>query len=621
MFGSKRPHLSRREFILSTATLLGSALTAPLLAGCRTEPTPTVALAVPTAAPAKAEPTTAPTKAEPTKASEEKAVSDFGVEYPPDAAPKEYQFTVSVADQSTAPIWKCMDINEAVYARAPLAGFFSEPLVRLDNNFGVVPAQAENWRVAEDGVTWTFVLRKGLMWSDGNEVTANDYVTTFRYMADPEHAYDFVWYWQNVIKNFKECAQGTVPLEELGVRKGADDFELVVETYEPIPYLPGMMLYSSPLSKAGLEKFGSGAYNTNPETCISCGPYVLEEWSPDRRFVIKANPNYKGTLKPYINRMVANVVSGGDNLSRYLAGEVDWISIGPVEIERIGDDPELKAQIKTSSGDFRCYYSFFDVNVPPWNDVRVREAFSRSVDREAIVDNILAPLAISAYSFLMPGFPDANRDGLKDLQMYDPEKAKSLLAAAGYPEGNNFPATTLWVRGAGPDRVAQAVVASITQTLGVPVSVEYRDDRVWTEMLLKKPSEIPFGYVSYGMDYFDATNMLGVWLTGGRHTWSNPEFDKLVKEGGRITDDMAERSRQMQEAERILVSEYPAIFVYHSLGGQLHKPYRMGEHLKPNKFGYDGIQWAAEEATHGLGYNNLYMSQDVVEMRKIKPEW
>jgi len=393
---------------------------------------------------------------------------------------------------------------------------------------------------------------------------------------------------------------------------------VVFDTIVPTPYLPGMMVYGCPLSKAGLEQYGSGVYNTNPDTCISCGPYVLKEWSPDRRFVLVANKAYKGTLKPMINALLCNVVSGGDDITRFQAGEVDTINVATGDIQRVMADESLKSKLKTSTGDFRTFYAFFDTTVEPWSDLRVRKAFAKAVDREAIVDSILAPLAISAYSFLMPGFPDANRDGLKDIQMYDPEAAKALLAEAGYPGGQGFPKSTLIVRGVSTDKVPQAVAASISQTLGVEIDVMYKNDREWTADLLEKPSKVPFGYVSYGMDYFDATNMLGVWLTGGRHTWSDATFDRLVKEGGQITDDMAERSRQMQEAERILVESCAGIFVYHNLEGQLHQIYRKGSHMEPNEYGYSGIQRQQEEGAFGLGFNHLYMGKEVIDIRTAK---
>jgi peptide/nickel transport system substrate-binding protein/oligopeptide transport system substrate-binding protein len=117
------------------------------------------------------------------------------------------------------------------------------------------------------------------------------------------------------------------------------------------------------------------------------------------------------------------------------------------------------------------------------------------------------------------------------------------------------------------------------------------------------------------MDYFDATNMLGVWLSGGRHSWKSERFDRLVKEGGQITDNPRQRSDMMKEAERILVEDAPGIFVYHQLVGQLHKPYRKGEHMAKNKFGYDGVQWPGE-GTATPYFNTLYIGKEVTTLRK-----
>ena len=616
---SNANRFSRRRFLTVTAGALGATAASAILPGCAPQatpapPTPTAAeAATPTPAPA-ATPTPAAPTATPTAAVE---MSDFGVPYPPDAGPKELQYHLGAATQAGTG-WKAMDFYEAVYARGPFADHFAEPLVRLTKDFELAPGTAEHWEVSEDGTTWTFYLEKGLMWSDGNEVTADDYVATFRYAADPKHAFDFTWYWMGVIKNFTECCQGSVPLEQLGVRVGADKYQFVVETEEPTPYLPAMMLYSWPLSAKGLEKYGSGIYNTNPATCISSGPFILEEWTPDRRVSLKANPKYTGKLRPLINRKVAKVVSGGSDMARYQAYEVDSIGITtPADIKIVMETPELKARLMVNPGDFRTFYLFFDVNTPPWNDLRVRKAFAKAVDRVSIVNNILAPLAIPAYSFLMPGFPDANSEGLKPIQDFNPEEARKLLSDAGYPDGKGFPKVTLYVRGGGPatdPAVTQAVAASIQQVLNVQIDLQTLDMPTFMAKLNAKPTEIPFGWISYGMDYFDATNMLGVWLSGGRHSWKNEEFDRLVREGGRITDDPQKRSEAMKEAERILVEDCPAVFVYHQLIGQLWQPWVLGEWQSPNKFGYTGMQWI-QDNTGGFSLNSMYMGKDVTKRK------
>ena len=247
--------------------------------------------------------------------------------------------------------------------------------------------------------------------------------------------------------------------------------------------------------------------------------------------------------------------------------------------------PALKAQFFVNPGDFRCYYLFFDITKEPFTDKNVRLAFAKAIDRDAIVQGILAPTAVPAYTWLMPGFPDANEDALKSIQAFDPAAAKDLLAKAGYPNGDGFPKQTLIIRGGGPDStpaVTQAVVASINQVLGVQIDLQTMDQAPFMTELLKHPTNIPFGWVTYGMDYLDATNMLSVWKSGGRHNWNNAAFDKLVTDGGAITNDPAARSKAMKDAERLLVEDAPGVFVYHPLVGQLQKPYRKGSWKDPN---------------------------------------
>ena len=111
--------------------------------------------------------------------------------------------------------------------------------MRLNRDFEIIPAAALEWSGNEDGTVWTFKLDPALMWSDGNPVTANDWVATFRYGADPAHAWDFTWYFQGVMKGWDEAIAGEIPLEELGVRQGANEHELIIETQVPAPYPAG----------------------------------------------------------------------------------------------------------------------------------------------------------------------------------------------------------------------------------------------------------------------------------------------------------------------------------------------------------------------------------------------
>jgi ABC-type oligopeptide transport system substrate-binding subunit len=219
----------------------------------------------------------------------------LGRELPADAAPLEQQVYVSPYNSSIQ--FTTIDFYENVYARAEaLTDLLSDSLTRLDKNFELQPGAATEWSVDDSGLVWTFKLDPNLMWNDGTPVTADDYVATFQYGADPKHAWDFTWYFNGVIKNWEQAVAGEVPVADIGVT-AVDANTLQFETQTPIPYLPAMLIYSSALQKKALETSGP-LYNSNVETTVSSGPYKLVEWTKNQRVVYEINPDYKGTNIP-----------------------------------------------------------------------------------------------------------------------------------------------------------------------------------------------------------------------------------------------------------------------------------------------------------------------------------
>jgi peptide/nickel transport system substrate-binding protein/oligopeptide transport system substrate-binding protein len=244
-------------------------------------------------------------------------------------------------------------------------------------------------------------------------------------------------------------------------------------------------------------------------------------------------------------------------------------------------------------GDFRTHYLFFDVSKEPFDKLEVRQAFSHAIDRDAIKQQILGPAGIPAYSWLAPGFPAANGEALASIQNFDPAKAKELLAAGGYSDPASFPAQVLQVRNPDPliASVSQAVGTMLRDNLGIQIEVQNVDQDTFMDALTAKPTEIPLGFVSYGMDFLDPFNMLSVWLSGGRHSWSNPDFDQLVEEAASFIGDPDERTKMFQDAERILVEDGPGVFVYHETPVQLVKPWLKGAFLEPDKNGITSLHW------------------------------
>ncbi|MBO0885652.1 MAG: peptide ABC transporter substrate-binding protein, partial [Mycobacterium sp.] len=452
-----------------------------------------------------------------------------------------------------------------------------------------------------------------LMWSDDTPVTADDYVATFQYGADPQHAWDFAWFFGGVIKNWNDVVAGKVPVDQLGVA-ATDPHTLQVTTEQPAPYLPAMMLYSQSLQKKALQEHG-GLYNSDPATSVSDGPFVLQEWRKGDRVILAANPKYKGTNKPYIQKVVAIGMATNAMLAAYQAGEIDFVAganLGPADNDLIAADPTLSQQVHPHYGDFRTDYLFFDYQNPPFNNLKVRQAFSHVIPRDDIIKQILKPTqAIPAYSFLMPGFPASNSDGLKDIQNYDPATAKQLLADAGYPDGQGFPHLTLWLRDETPARQAmyQAIAASIKQNLNIDVDVSNKETKTFTDAMNAKPPQIQFGAVSYGFDFLDPYNMLSVFLGNGRHNWMNAQYDDQVKKAAAFTGDPNQRTQMFQDAEKLLVSDVGGVFVDHRTVADIYKPYLKGTELEPDKNGLAAMHWPTYANMSTL-VGSLYVSKD-----------
>ncbi len=548
---------------------------------------------------------------EPVEAADDSYTTIYGERLPDDAAPYEMQVYAEACDITANHI--TFDFQVAVYQRFCLPDLFQDQLVNLDKDFNVIPASAERWEVSEDGLTWTFHIKPGLQWSDETPLTAYDWEATYRLIASPDHAWDFAWFYSGVLKNWDEIIAGELPPGDLGV-KAVDDLTLQITTERPWPPLPAMMQFSFVMQKKALQEHGP-LYNSNVDTSVSAGPFMLDVLEPGKRIELVANPHYRGFRKPRLQRLIAEYRSADTFFLGFQSGEIDrvqsdWLS--PADYEIIQADPTLKANYLRHFGDFRTDYLILDTYTPPFNDLNVRKAFAHAVDRETIMPNIFGEIkAMPASSFLMPGFPASDTQGrLKEYQAYNCDQAKDYLAQAGYPDGEGFPKLEMWLRNEPPamQAVYQAVAASIQQCLGVTIEVSNKDFKAYMDALNAKPTQIQFGGVNYGMDFLDPANMLGIWISTGRHAWKNETFERLVNEATGITDDAKRRQELFQEAERILVDDVGAIFLAHRWQGDLFQPYVRGDGIRaPDSQGIAAWHWGNDWV-----WGNIYISKDVM---------
>lgn len=508
--------------------------------------------------------------------------NSIGKLLPPDAAPLDQQVYHYLANEPTS-----LDITVAVYT-ADGSEFLFEALTVMDENNEVLPGAAERWGVSDDGIIWTFHMRKEARWSDGHPQTAHDFEYALKRSLDPMsgNVYPFPYY---VIKNAEAYNHGKIKDAGMVGIRALDDHTLEIETEKPCPYLPLIMSYktSVPVPKWQVEKYGNRW--SNGDHCISNSSYKLIDWRPGEWLKFELDPYYNGPHKGYLERIVrliSNVETGvSTGISPYENNEVPWIGVSPTELPRVKVDPVLSKELFINPT-FQTFYLFFKTSEPPFDDLRVRQAIAMAIHRETLCRVVLQGTGVPAYTMLPPGFPGYVGDRYKDIQAYDPSLARQLLADAGYPKGRGFPTVECWLRGAGRSMMAEAIQGMLRETLGINIRIVGQDRKVYVDNMYKY--EIPMSLITFVFDFVDPHNMLGmVWHSRpkgtGRHDWKNDEFDRLVEKASSEMNP-AERAKMYDEAERVLASDVGGVFLYHALPMVLRKPWLKG--IEKNKDGF-----------------------------------
>ncbi|MEE2709510.1 MAG: peptide ABC transporter substrate-binding protein [Gemmatimonadota bacterium] len=505
-------------------------------------------------------------------------VNSLGKVFPADAAPMARQVYHFMADEPTS-----LDVSANLYV-GEWNEFLFEQLVARDENQNIIPAAADHWEMAADGMTWTFYLRKTGKWSDGRPVTAHDFVYTYRRSLSFEIANPYAAFYYD-IKGAKPYNQtpGVDPAL-LGVR-ALNDYTLVIETEHPTPYL-GLILSaptSMPVPRWQVEKYGKKW--TEAGNCVSNSSYQLSEWQHGSHMDFTLNTYYDGPLKGYVEEIHRTFRHpSGANLLPYENNEVGRAAVQANELRRVLNDPVLSKELDSNLAD-GTWYVFFGTRKPPFNDPRVRQAVSRAINREAICRAILGGAAVPAYSMLPRTFEAY--DDYNAYQDYNPVEAKRLMAKAGYPNGRGFPTVEMWLRQASPETklAAEAIQAMLLEHLGMRITFRSADYPVFTDAMFKWT--IQLGLVPFFADFRDPKNMLDmIWRPGesgrARHDFNNPEFSRLL-DAADNEPEVTKRNDIYRQAERILVTEIGAAFVYHPIQNTLFKPWIKG--LKTNKFG------------------------------------
>jgi peptide/nickel transport system substrate-binding protein/oligopeptide transport system substrate-binding protein len=494
------------------------------------------------------------------------------------------QTTIVAPGQSTTGTY--MDYMKTVYARATFAELLQVPLTSFDKDFKLTALAADSWKQSDDGLTWTFKLRDGLVWSDGVPLTAGDYVFALQRAATT--GYDFAWYWDFAggIKNWKEVTEGKADVSTLGL-KAVDDKTIEVTTSAPKPYLPSVVSLWYPVPKHMVDKYGDD-WATKVETIVSSGPFMIKSWEKSNNSVVfTKNPTYTGPWQAQIDQLEVDPTLGAPEVGMpaFLAGEADYSYLNagqiPVAKQRYPDGIRTNAVFAVS-------YISFDLNSAPFDNVDVRKAFYYAVNRDELTKTVLKDIAIPAGSILAPGYPGYNKDIAAEA-VFDPAKAKEFMAKAGFPDGKGFPEVEIWYREEGGYNAAivppmlQYLQAQYKDILGITMNIKVMPGKDWMDGLLKKKNNLFLAPYEY--DYLDPSNFFGIFYNGGRHDYHIAAYDKLVAEAD-SNPVWEERLKLYAQAEQVLIDQAAVVPMVHPITQAVISDKLGGDASSPNAQGF-----------------------------------
>jgi peptide/nickel transport system substrate-binding protein len=447
--------------------------------------------------------------------------------------------------------WVSLDpaVSSAYSSFAVLANVV-EPLTSFDDNVKLIPWLAESWEQSADGLTWTFHLRKGVKFSNGREMTADDVKFSFDRILDPKIGSGWV---NNVGGSDAKFA-------------AVDPYTFTITTSTPNGILP-ITLAGSSQGVVAKESVGKDGQIVVP---IGTGPFVISDVQGTTSMTLKKNPTYWQQGMPYLDEIDIKVIADETvRESALLGGEVDWIlDPPPQDYQALKDNKDVVVDAKPL-----LQYSYIGVNTrkKPLDDVRVRQAISYALDRQQICEAGDFGLCTPIDGPTGPGSP-----WYFDYAPYkqDIEKAKALLTEAGYPDGFDL---ELMPTSAYPVTVRQAqVVQQQLAAIGIRATINAPEWAQWLELEGKGNYQT---YVCGWLGLNDADNYYYLQHRTGQvfnfTGYSNPELDKLLDEGRSISD-FDKRYAIYKQANKILVDDAPYIYFYAPLGVRAYKPYVKG---------------------------------------------
>jgi oligopeptide transport system substrate-binding protein len=428
-----------------------------------------------------------------------------------------------------------------------------------------VPGVAERWDISDDGRTYTFHLRGNAKWSNGEPVTAQDFVRSYQRMLMPTLGAEYA-YMLYVMVNAEAFNKGEIKdFSKVGVQ-ALDNQTLRIQLNSPTPYFLSLLNHYSwfPVPVSVIERHGPidqrGNRWTRPENFVGNGPFNLAKWKINDVLIVKKSPTYWDAANVKLKEVRFYPIESFDTEERaFRSGQLHVTYEAPLsKIDAYKRDHPDLLRIDPFLG---TYIYRFNTTKPPLNDVRVRRALAMAIDRVAVATQIRRAGEAPAYSFTPP---DTAGYTSQAKLPFDVEQARKLLAEAGYPDGKGFPKLTLMFNTADTHKtIAEAVQQMWKKNLGIDVELENQEWKVYIDS--QRTLNYQIGRYAWIGDYVDPNSFLDMFITGGGNNqtgWSNKDYDRYIAEAGR-TGDQQKRFAAFQKAEAILLEEAPMVPVYH----------------------------------------------------------
>jgi oligopeptide transport system substrate-binding protein len=433
-----------------------------------------------------------------------------------------------------------------------------------DDQAKEIPGLADRWEHNADYSLWKFHLRDNAKWSNGDPVRAQDFIFSYKRILTATLGAPYIDALY-ILKGARDYAEGRITdFDQVGV-KALDDQDLQLELIGPTPYFLSALLHTAwfPVHPSTILKFGRiderDTKWTRPGNYVGTGPFMLKAWRENDVIQVVRNPFYWDAANVKLNGI--NFYSIEDYATQeraFRARQLHKVLQAPLDKVPYyrRKHPEL-IRIDPYEG---VYFYRINVNRKPLSDPKVRLSLNLAVDRESIVQNVLRAKQKPATGYIPPGMGDYEP---LDVIHYDPERARQLLAEAGYPNGNGFPKFSILINTSEAHRVvAEAIQQMWKQELNIDVGIENQEWKVFMDSM----NTLNYDIARYGWigDFMDPVTFLNMWRTGNGNNctgWSNLSYDRLLDQAAQ-TVDPKQRFAILHQAERLLLAEPPGVVIY-----------------------------------------------------------